>query len=163
MGAETPTLGSGLSFGQRLRALRIGHLLSVAELGRRAGCTQDQIRDWERDNASPRLNVALALADALETMPSLLLFERVTLWPFWLRDASAEGFGLRLRTFRKKRGLSADAVAHAIGLRTGETVYVLERGENLPTVRQVELLAGLLRVAPELLGLWIYPAESGEA
>lgn len=134
--------------------------LSIRKLAKLTGFTQDQIHDWERSISSPRLDQALVLGDAMDQIPTLFLFERVSLWPWWLRDESAEGFGMRLRAFRKKRKISADDAARALGLKTGETVLDLERGERMPTVDQVLRLSQLLNVAPELLGLWIYPEES---
>jgi transcriptional regulator with XRE-family HTH domain len=64
------------SFGQRLRALRLGLELSQAELARRIGRHQTAIGPYERDEYMPSRDVVEKLAGALETSPEYLQFGR---------------------------------------------------------------------------------------
>jgi transcriptional regulator with XRE-family HTH domain len=64
------------SFGQRLRALRLGQELSQAELARRIGRHQTAIGPYERDEYMPSRDVVEKLATALETSPEYLQFGR---------------------------------------------------------------------------------------
>jgi transcriptional regulator with XRE-family HTH domain len=64
------------SFGQRLRALRLGLELSQAELARRIGRHQTAIGPYERDEYMPSRDVVEKLAQALETSPEYLQFGR---------------------------------------------------------------------------------------
>jgi transcriptional regulator with XRE-family HTH domain len=64
------------SFGQRLRALRLGQELSQAELARRIGRHQTAIGPYERDEYMPSRDVVEKLAQALETSPEYLQFGR---------------------------------------------------------------------------------------
>ena len=64
------------SFGQRLRALRLGLELSQSELARRIGRHQTAIGPYERDEYMPSRDVVEKLAGALETSPEYLQFGR---------------------------------------------------------------------------------------
>jgi transcriptional regulator with XRE-family HTH domain len=64
------------SFGQRLRALRLGQELSQAELARRIGRHQTAIGPYERDEYMPSRDVVEKLAAALATSPEYLQFGR---------------------------------------------------------------------------------------
>jgi transcriptional regulator with XRE-family HTH domain len=64
------------SFGQRLRALRLGQELSQAELARLIGRHQTAIGPYERDEYMPSRDVVEKLATALETSPEYLQFGR---------------------------------------------------------------------------------------
>ena len=64
------------SFGQRLRALRVGLALSQAELARRIGRHQTAIGPYERDDYMPSRDVVEKLAQALETSPEYLQYGR---------------------------------------------------------------------------------------
>ncbi len=64
------------SFGQRLRALRLGLELSQAELARRIGRHQTAIGPYERDEYMPSRDVVEKLAGALGTSPEYLQFGR---------------------------------------------------------------------------------------
>jgi transcriptional regulator with XRE-family HTH domain len=64
------------SFGQRLRALRLGLELSQAELARRIGRHQTAIGPYERDDYMPSRDVVEKLAQALETSPEYLQYGR---------------------------------------------------------------------------------------
>lgn len=64
------------SFGQRLRALRVGLELTQAELARRIGRHQTAIGPYERDEYTPTRDVVEKLAAALETSPEYLQFGR---------------------------------------------------------------------------------------
>lgn len=64
------------SFGQRLRALRLGLELSQAELARRIGRHQTAIGPYERNEYMPSRDVLEKLAGALETSPEYLQFGR---------------------------------------------------------------------------------------
>jgi transcriptional regulator with XRE-family HTH domain len=54
-----------------------------------------------------------------------------------------DGLGLRIRTARRERGLSAAEVAVSI-TRSVHTVYLWEQGKSMPTVPDVIALAPLL-------------------
>lgn len=64
------------SFGQRLRALRLGQALSQAELARRIGRHQTAIGPYERDEYMPSRDVVEKLAAALASSPEYLQFGR---------------------------------------------------------------------------------------
>lgn len=64
------------SFGQRLRALRLGLALSQAELARHIGRHQTAIGPYERDDYMPSRDVVEKLAQALETSPEYLQYGR---------------------------------------------------------------------------------------
>ena len=64
------------SFGQRLRALRLGLALSQAELARQIGRHQTAIGPYERDDYMPSRDVVEKLAQALETSPEYLQYGR---------------------------------------------------------------------------------------
>ncbi len=64
------------SFGQRLRALRLGLALSQAELARLIGRHQTAIGPYERDEYMPSRDVVEKLAGALQTSPEYLQFGR---------------------------------------------------------------------------------------
>lgn len=64
------------SFGQRLRALRLGLELSQAELARRIGRHQTAIGPYERDEYMPSRDVVEKLATALESSPEYLQYGR---------------------------------------------------------------------------------------
>lgn len=69
-------VGELRSFGQRLRALRLGLELSQAELARRIGRHQTAIGPYERDEYMPSRDVVEKLAGALQTSPEYLQFGR---------------------------------------------------------------------------------------
>lgn len=56
-----------------------------------------------------------------------------------------EGLGLRIRTARRERGLSATELSHRVS-RSLHTLYVWERGEVIPSVEDILRLADVLRV-----------------
>lgn len=64
------------SFGQRLRALRLGLELSQAELARRIGRHQTAIGPYERDEYMPSRDVVEKLAEALDSSPEYLQYGR---------------------------------------------------------------------------------------
>ncbi len=69
-------IGSGSSFGQRLRWLRLAKGLKQAELARLIGRHQTAIGPYERDEYIPSPAVLERLARALDTSAEYLLFGR---------------------------------------------------------------------------------------
>ncbi len=65
-----------LSFGTRLRALRLARGLSQVELARRVGRHQTTIGPYERDEYMPSRDIVERLAGVLEATPEYLLFGR---------------------------------------------------------------------------------------
>jgi transcriptional regulator with XRE-family HTH domain len=61
---------------------------------------------------------------------------------------SAPGFPARLRTLRRRAGLTAAQLAAAAGLHRTH-VYKLERGERVPSWPTVQALANALKVKAE--------------
>ena len=70
------SIGSGSTFGRRLRALRATLGMSQVELSRRIGRHQTAIGPYERDEYEPPRDVVEKLALVLETSPEYLYFGR---------------------------------------------------------------------------------------
>ncbi len=62
-----------------------------------------------------------------------------------------KSFGKRLKYARKLSGLSADAVANAIHLGSGNYYYRYERGERMPPPETIVELCTLLKTSPNYL------------
>lgn len=161
-GYVPPDGGTGLDFGQKLERLRALRKMSRDELARRAGTSTPTVEACERGRGSPFLDTAVAFADALSVPPAWMLFEVVTRCPSWLRDTSAAGFGLRLRTLRAIRGCKQEDLARAAHV-TPMTISRLEAGANLPDLDTIECLARCLLAPQALLALWIYPDPQARA
>ncbi len=73
-----------ISFGARLRALRMANGMSQVELARRVGRHQTTIGPYERDEYTPSRDIVERLASVLDTTPEYLLFgrdaQRSTIW-----------------------------------------------------------------------------------
>ncbi len=67
-----PTMDA-VKIGSNLKKLREQHLLTQAELGKRAGVHRDQVSRIERDEVEPRFSTIRKLAAALEVEPSELV------------------------------------------------------------------------------------------
>lgn len=62
-----------VKIGRNLKSLREQHLLTQAELGKRAGVHRDQVSRIERDEVEPRFSTIRKLAAALEVSPTELV------------------------------------------------------------------------------------------
>ena len=65
-----------LTFGDRLRSLRLAKDMSQAELARRIGRHQTAVGPYERDEYMPGRDVVEKIAGVLETSPEYLIFGR---------------------------------------------------------------------------------------
>lgn len=56
-----------ISFGDRLTLLRKKKKLTQEQLAERVGVSTKELSDYEEDDASPPLNIAIRIADTLDT------------------------------------------------------------------------------------------------
>lgn len=62
-----------LTFGSRIRNVRLSVGLSQAEVARRVGAKRQQVWDWEKDRSEPKLEHLARLAEALGVSVDTLL------------------------------------------------------------------------------------------
>ena len=67
--------GVWITFGEKLRSVRIAQNLSQIELAEKAGITERSIYSYEQTGVFPRPNVLKKLAEALNVTPNYLLGE----------------------------------------------------------------------------------------
>ena len=99
------------TFGENLRAVRLGTSLSQSQLADRCGIPKPRLSEYENDHLRPSLETLIRLADALDVPPGRLLsteWEPVEALARALRER-----GVRLGSVTDTEGL-ADAVARSL-------------------------------------------------
>jgi transcriptional regulator with XRE-family HTH domain len=66
-------------------------------------------------------------------------------------------FGLHLKKMRKKRGISQDKLAEAVGVSDARTIRAWEKGEAFPEVENLEQLCKALNATIRELFDFDYP------
>lgn len=66
-----------MQLGDRIRALRLDHKMSQAELGRRTSIPQTTISDWENSKTIPNVEEAIKIAKALGVTVAELLDDKL--------------------------------------------------------------------------------------
>ena len=144
---------------ERLLTIRRRLGLTQAELAARVGQDEHQICRWERGRLRPhpwiaaRLDLELRALEGrpIENSPTLSFFD-LTRWrrkPLASVAVTLETFGERLRARRLQLGLSIEELGRRLNISRG-TIYRLERGKQLPSVKlQLELDRVLPAILPE--------------
>ena len=144
---------------ERLARTRKAAGFSQAGLALASGLSDSTaVHDLENGARIPRVDTVERLADALGVSPCWLAFG---IDSDFAPSATLRVAGLpdRLREARQARSLSARALGR--DSRTSDTtVRLTERGETVPNLAKLELLAGALGVSPCWLGFGVGPAPA---
>lgn len=142
------------TFATRLRRLVADRGLTLRKLSKMSGVTAQNLPAYLDDSVSPRIDTAVALAEALAVPAGWLAFgEDVS-------QGTGPGpavFAGNLRMYRQARGLTQTDVAKRSDI-SAMTVSALERAERQPSVHQAIVLAEVLGLSPSLLTLGQHPA-----
>ena len=115
--------------GKHLRKRRMDLGLSQADVARRLGAKEDTVCNWENGRSSPSLRFVPRIIDFLGYVPD---------------DATGGGsLGERTIAFRRRHGLSQQALAEQLGL-DPSTVASWDRGLHRPSRSLAERLEGML-------------------
>lgn len=136
------------TFATRLRRLVADRGLTLRRLSKMSGVTAQNLPAYLDGSISPRINTAVALAEALAVPAGWLAFGE---------DVNQGGpgpaaFAGNLRMYRQARGLTQTDVAKRSGI-SAMTISALERTERQPSVHQAIVLAEVLGLSPSLLTL----------
>lgn len=136
--SPTYLLGMGTEkiHGDKLRFIRKGRSMSVAELSELTGIPAEDIEAYEAGNREPDLDTLEQLADALG----------VTVRFFFEKSADSFSIGNRIRVEREKKGLTRAQLAASAGI-SPAMVSQLESNQAEPSLDTLESISQALGVS----------------
>jgi len=130
-------------FGQELARLRKEHGLTGAALGELAECSAVHISAMETGKKKPSPQLAERIADVFD----LKVSDMLTPYDERVREIRQK-YGATLREHRRKKGLSPNVIAGALGI--PNSVYTeYEQGDCSITDREMDILIKLLDIGKE--------------
>lgn len=145
-----------MNTGEKIKALRKKHGLTLEEVGNAVGVGKSTVRKWETGMiANMRRDKIADLAKALHTTPAYLMGWEENSTQEQEANADPElsdrlkelrkKFSERLRLLRTTSGLSQRELAQKIGV-SKSSINMYERGEREPGFETLESVADLFRV-----------------
>lgn len=145
-----------MNTGEKIKALRKKHGLTLEEVGNAVGVGKSTVRKWETGMiANMRRDKIADLAKALHTTPAYLMGWEENSTQEQEANADPElsdrlkelrkKFSERLRLLRTTSGLSQRELAQKIGV-SKSSINMYERGEREPGFETLEFVADLFRV-----------------
>ena len=143
-------------FGEKLRALRIAHRLTQAQLAQQLGlATQSHLSYLETGKSAPSLTLAVRAAAVLGVTLDYLLRDTVPINPPIVNthpsrdDDTVRHFGERLRSLRSLRGMSQVQLAEQLHPLSQAHISFLETGQKAPSIEIVLRCADLFGVSTD--------------
>lgn len=131
--------------GEQIKSMRQLRGLTQKELGERMGIDGSAVRKYESGKIIPKIDTLQKFAEALGTSVSAFL-------PAF---GIVESLGNRIRTVRKRQGLSAAELGEKLEI-SGSLVGRYERGEENPKPSTIQRFADALGVDAHWLETGIY-------
>ena len=134
-----------MSMGEQIRTMRQIRGLTQKELGERLGISPVGIAQWENGLRTPKIETLKKIAEALDSSVDVFLPAM----------GIVESLGNRIRTVRKRQGMSAAELGEKLGM-SGSLVGRYERDEENPKPSTIQRFADALGVDAHWLETGIY-------